>query len=413
MLPPAERMRALLEGRRPAYSLQRELYVDTELYELELEHIWGREWVFAGHGIEIPGPGDYLTLPIGHYNIIVLRGADGVVRALHNVCRHRGSMLCDQAQGSVQRRIVCPYHQWSYELDGRLARARKTDAGFEPNDHGLVQASCEMVGGMIFVSVAESPPDFAPVASLVGRYLAPFDLEHAKVAFSSTIVEDSNWKLVLENNRECYHCKGAHPELCATFPEAPLHSGGGEGDDLAALQQIVERCEAMGLPSAFTASADHQYRAMRLPLLGTARSMTHDGEPAVARRFGHLPADNIGDVLLYHYPSTWNHFVADHAVTFRMLPIGPMQTQLTTTWLVPGSAEAGVDYDVESLTSVWLATNAQDKVLVERAQRGVRSPAYRPGPYSTAEEEGVIQLIDWYATSMQGALGDGLQGAPA
>ena len=393
-------MQGLLLERRPAHSLPRALYTDPDLYELDIESIWAREWVFVGHDIQIPQPGDFVTVPIGHFSIIVVRGDDGIIRALHNVCRHRGSVLCDAASGSVRRRIVCPYHQWSYELDGRLAKARKTDASFVADDHGLAEASCEIAAGMIFVSVADIPPDFAPVAALFDRYLAPFDLANAKVAFTSTVVEDGNWKLVMENNRECYHCKATHPQLCATFPEAPLHSGGGDGDDLIAMQRMVDRCEAIGLPSRFESSADHQYRAMRMPLLGDARSMTHDGHPGVATRFGQLPTDNIGDVLLYHYPSTWNHFMADHAVTFRMLPLGPTQTQLTTTWLVPAGAEPGLEYDVDALTSVWLATNAQDKALVERTQRGVNSPAYRPGPYSSEEEEGVIQFIDWYAASM-------------
>lgn len=300
----------------------------------------------------------------------------------------------------MRRRIVCPYHQWSYELDGSLARARKTDAGFVAEDHGLARAACRITSGMIFVSVADEPPDFAPAAALIKRYLAPFDLANATVAHTSTVVEDGNWKLVMENNRECYHCKATHPELCATFPEAPLHSGGGAGDDLVALQRLVDHCESIGLPSRFESSADYQFRAMRLPLLGDARSMTRDGAPGVARRFAALPADNIGDVLLYHYPSTWSHFMADHAITFRMLPLGPTQTQLTTTWLVPAGAESGRDYNVDELTSVWLATNAQDKALVERTQRGVTSPAYRPGPYSSEEEEGVIQFIDWYAASI-------------
>jgi stachydrine N-demethylase len=135
---------------------------------------------------------------------------------------------------------------------------------------------------------------------------------------------------------------------------------------------------------------------MRMPLLQPARSMTADGTPAVAKLFGTLPTFDIGDVLLYHYPSTWNHFVADHAVTFRILPISPTETELRTTWLVPGDAAEGVDYNLDNLTSVWVATNAQDTALVERAQRGIASPAYRPGPYSLVEEEGVMQFIDWY-----------------
>jgi Rieske 2Fe-2S family protein len=397
-------MRGLLARRAAAHSLDSDFYTSAAFHQLDLDHIWHREWVFIGHAASLPQSGDFVTVQVGDYSLIVIRGDDGQVRALHNVCRHRGSVLCDAAIGSVRRRIVCPYHQWSYELDGSLAKARHTSDDFEPADHGLAHAACEIVSGMVFVCVADDAPDFGPVRELVEPYLAPFDLADAKVAATSTIVENGNWKLVMENNRECFHCRATHPELCATFPEAPLHSGGGTGEDLIALERLVERAESFGLPSRFAASADMQYRAMRMPFVGDARSMTATGEPAVNRRFGELPPDNIGDVLLYHYPSTWNHFMADHAVTFSMLPLSATQTQLTTTWLVPGDAAEGVDYDVENLTSVWRATNAQDTALVERTQRGVHSPAYRPGPYSPTEEEGVIQFVDWYANSMLNGL---------
>lgn len=396
----AELLAERLVNRRRGHSLDRAFYTDEAFHQLDLERVWYREWLFVGHDTTIPAGGDFFTVAIGEYNLIVIRGDDGVVRALHNVCRHRGSVLCETDRGSVRHRIVCPYHQWSYALDGTLAKARKTDDDFDPAGHGLGAAACEVVQSMVFVSVAATPPDFAPVRAMVEPYLAPFDLANAKVARTETAVEQGNWKLVMENNRECFHCQTAHPELCATFPEAPLHSGGGDGDDLLALEGLVERCEALGLPSRFVASPDHQYRAMRMPFLGDARSMTADGMPAVAKRFGELPAENLGDVLLYHYPSTWNHFTADHAITFRILPLGPTSTQLVTTWLVPGDAVEGVDYDIDNLAAVWRATNAQDTALVERAQRGVTSPAYRPGPYSPVEEEGVIQFVDWYCATM-------------
>ena len=396
----AEVMAVRLAGRRRGHSLDREFYIDADFHGLDLERVWYREWLFVGHDLSIPSAGDYFTVTIGAYSLIVIRGDDGVVRALHNVCRHRGSSLCEEERGTVRRRIVCPYHQWSYALDGSLARARKTEHDFDPGEHGLASAGCEVVQSMIFVSVAANPTDFAPVRAMVEPYLAPFDLANARIAHSETVVEHGNWKLVVENNRECFHCKTAHPELCVTFPEAPLHSGGGDGDDLLALERMVERCESIGLPSRFVMSDDYQCRAMRMPFVGDARSMTPDGTPAVATRFGRLPDENIGDVLLYHYPSTWDHFAADHAITFRILPLGPTTTQLVTTWLVPGDAVEGIDYDFDTLTAVWKATNAQDTALVERTQRGVSSPAYRPGPYSLVEEEGVIQFIDWYSTTM-------------
>lgn len=392
-----------LRNRRPGLSLDREFYVDADVFRSDLEAVWYRDWVFVGHIAEVPDDGDFMTLAIGDYQLVIVRDDCGVVRALHNVCRHRGSLLCSEERGTVRRRFVCPYHQWAYELDGRLAKHRRTPDGFDPAEHGLGTVACAVVAGMIFVSLAADPPDFSPMDDLVGRYLAPFRLDRAKVAASTTSIEAANWKLVVENNRECLHCRSAHPELCTTFPEAPVHAGGATGDDLIALNELADRAEALGLPSEYAIAVDHQFRAMRMPLVGDARSLTMDGEPAVARRFGDLPADDLGDVLLYHYPSTWNHFLADHAVTFRLLPIDATHTRLTTTWLVPPDAVAGTDYDVDHLTSVWNATNVQDASLVERAQLGVASPAYRPGPYSPEDEVGVAQFVDWYCDRMLAA----------
>ena len=249
----------------------------------------------------------------------------------------------------------------------------------------------------MFVCVAAEPPDPTPLQQLVEPYLAPFDLGNAVVAHQETIVEHANWKLVMENNRECHHCRLAHPELCTSFPQGTMHSGGGSADELRRMDVIVAEAEAAGLPSRLGADARLQYRVMRMPLEAGTRSMTLDGAPAVDRRFGALPDLDLGDLLLYHYPSSWNHFMADHAVTFRMLPLGPTTTELRTTWLVPPGGDAD---DLDRLTAVWTATNRQDTALVERAQRGVRSPAYRPGPYAPTEEEGVIQFVDWYVGTL-------------
>ena len=179
--------------------------------------------------------------------------------------------------------------------------ARAMPEGFDPAGHALGTAHCATVGGLVLVCVAEEPPDLAPMRRLVEPYLAPFDLRRARVAHSSTVVEQGNWKLVMENNRECYHCRLAHPQLCRTFPEAPLHSGGGSDEEVRATAELVERCEALGLPSRFAIAEDHQYRVMRMALLDDAQSMTLDGAPAVSRRFAHLPDGDLGDVLLYHY----------------------------------------------------------------------------------------------------------------
>jgi glycine betaine catabolism A len=393
---------AALRQRKPRHSLPGAFYSAPEIFAADMAEIFYREWIFAAHECEVPNTGDYVTMQLGAYALILTRDATGALRCHHNTCRHRGFKICDAAKGNVKRRFICPYHQWSYELDGSLARARDMKDGFDPKQHGLMSAHVASAGGMIFVCVAEQAPDFAPVRAMVEPYLAPFDLSTAKVAFESTIVEAGNWKLVMENNRECYHCAGSHPELCRTFPEAPTHTGKGSAKDLAEIAAMAKRCEAAGLPSTFQIADDWQYRIMRMPFLDDARSMTMTGAPAVNLPLSdRLSKDNIGDILLFHFPSTWNHITADHAISFRLLPLGPEQTQLTTKWLVRRDAQEGRDYDLKTLTEVWQATNKQDTALVERNQIGVRSPAYQPGPYSEVQEDGVIQFIDWYAARME------------
>ena len=391
----------LLADRRRGWSLPGALYTSAAAFELDLEHVWHREWVFAGHECELVEPGDFLTLQVGAFPLVVLRGADGELRALHNVCRHRGSIICDAAShaetGRIGRRLVCPYHQWSYQHDGAFAGGRDVPVEVDRRALDLGTAHCATVGGLVFVCVAAEPPDPSPLQELVEPYLAPFDLGRAVIAHQETFVENGNWKLVMENNRECHHCRLAHPELCTSFPQGTMHSGGGSADELQRMDEIVAAAEAAGLPSRLAADARLQYRVMRMPLEAGTRSMTLDGAPAVDRRFGALPDLDLGDLLLYHYPSSWNHFMADHALTFRMLPLGPTTTELRTTWLVPPGGDAD---DLDRLTAVWTATNRQDTALVERAQRGVSSLAYRPGPYAPTEEEGVIQFVDWYVGTL-------------
>jgi Rieske 2Fe-2S family protein len=129
-----------------------------------------------------------------------------------------------------------------------------------------------------------------------------------------------------------------------------------------------------------------------------------DGKAAVGKNLGRVALPDAGTLLMFHYPTTWNHFLPDHSITFRVTPIGPMETEVTTTWLVNKDAVEGVDYDVKRLTEVWIATNSEDREVVETNQRGVSSPAFVPGPYSPIQESGVTQFVDWYAHWLELAL---------
>lgn len=394
----------LVAQRKPRHALPRELYSNPDVYKQDLEHIWHKDWIFAGHTFELEKPGQYLTLQIGEYPVAVVRGADRQIRAFHNSCRHRGSKVCPESHGKVAK-LVCPYHKWTYELDGKLLFAGNMGQDFDKSSHDLKPVHCEIVNSYIYVCVADVAPDFSVFRNAVSPFIAPHNLDDCKVAFESNLIEKGNWKLVFENNRECYHCDGSHPELLNSYVENLSVAGIG-GDDDPELTEHWDRCEAAGLPSRLVMDKDGRFRMTRIPLSAGAVSYTMDGKPGVNSRLDDSGETNIGALLYFNYPSTWNHFLGDHALSFRVLPIGPNETLVTTKWLVKKTAQEGVDYDLDRLTKVWIATNDQDRVLVEGAQVGVNSPAYEPGPFSEIAENGVCQFDDWYCETMQQRLSD-------
>lgn len=394
-------MNRLLASRRPGHSLPRDLYVSPAVFEADLERIWYRSWLFSVPACEIPKRGNYVVHNVGVYSVILVRGEDGSVRAFHNSCRHRGSILCKTQKGS-RPKLVCPYHQWTYGLDGSLVWARDMGPDFDPSRHGLKKVHCREVCGLVYICLDDTPPPFERFEREACRYLAPHDLANSKIAHESTIVEKGNWKLVWENNRECYHCAGNHPALCRTFPEDARMIGNGSGGLTNDLDRHVERCEAVGAPSAYLEAPDGVWRFVRTPLLDGAESYTMDGKIAVSKPNSSLPFKDAGALLKFLYPGTWNHFLSDHAIVFRVTPVGPMETEVTTKWLVHKDAVEGVDYDLERLTKVWIETNSEDQEVVEDNQRGIHSPAYEPGPYSTDHEAGVMQFCDWYIETMSG-----------
>lgn len=394
-------MLGLLTGRDPNFSLEQKFYTDPDFYKLDLENIFYRDWLFVGHDCELPKTGSYMTVQVGAYPVVIVRDAQGGIRAFHNSCRHRGSRICSAEKGTAAK-LVCPYHQWTYELDGRLLFARQVGPDFKPAEYGLKQVHCENVAGYIYVCLADEAPDFNGFRNLVEPYLAPHNIKDAKVAFESSIIEKGNWKLVWENNRECYHCAANHPELCRTYPEAPSATGVQGVMEDPEINQLWKNCASIGLPAEFNMSEDGRYRITRIPLLRDAVSYTMSGKPAVKKPLSDQVAGNtnIGAMLLFNYPSTWNHLMVDHAISFRVLPISAEETMVTTKWLVHKDAVEGVDYDLDELTHVWIQTNDQDRQIVEENAVGIRSPAYQPGPYSVEHEGGVMQFIEWYTNTV-------------
>jgi Rieske 2Fe-2S family protein len=389
------RVASLLEARRPGYSLEGAFYTDPAMHELDVDAVFSNEWLFACNVAEIPRMGDYVTLEIGKTSVVVLRGKDGEVAAFFNTCRHRGSVVCTEPAGHAKR-LVCPYHQWVYELDGTLLSARQMPADFDRRAHGLRPVHVEVICGMVYVCIADEAPDIARFKATVKPYIAPHRPERTKVAHSMTIVEEANWKLVIENNRECYHCVGNHPELLATLIEFALPDDPRANQDFQALmQEKTALWDSLSLPH-LPADGGNEFRCIRLPFHRGAVSFTADGRPACTRLLGDFKERDLGSVRMFRVPNNWNHFLADHIIHFRVLPLSENRTALKTTWLVHEDAVEGVDYDVETLTGVWRATNAQDATLVANNQLGVSSRGYRPGPYAPSEFM-LRNFTDWYA----------------
>ncbi|MEP6702433.1 MAG: aromatic ring-hydroxylating dioxygenase subunit alpha, partial [Betaproteobacteria bacterium] len=384
--------------RRKLFSLPQDFYTDPDIFQLDLAEIFYKRWVFAGVECEIPAPGDYFTLAIGPTSIIVVRDKAGAIRAFFNTCRHRGSRICMEEKGALKA-LVCPYHQWTYDLTGRLIGTGRMHDGFDPLDYALRPVNVRTAGGTIFVCVASAPPGFDASGSLIESYLAPHDLGNAKLACQTEVVVKGNWKLVMENSRECFHCPARHRELMQTF----LHEYNFEepGSDQV-VNAFWERCRSLGL--FCDDKVEDDFRIVRLPLRKGAVSSTMDGKSAVSRVLGTMPTNDAGSVRWVHFPSTFNHAFADYAILIRMLPLGPQETLFTTKWLVHHDAEAGRDYDPENLVRVWSTTNDQDKVLVERNQEGVNSAGYVPGPYSQTAEQGVIRFVEWYCATLANQL---------
>ncbi|MGH7125667.1 MAG: aromatic ring-hydroxylating oxygenase subunit alpha, partial [Stellaceae bacterium] len=213
----------LLARRKPGYSLEAPFYLDPRLFDFDIAAIFARHWIHVGVAAEVPEFGDTMTVELGRYSLIIVRGRDRQIRAFHNVCRHRGSRILTDRKGKL-RSIVCRYHNWSYDLEGGLLDAEHIAASVDRGCLGLKPVHLRNLAGLLFICLAEEPPgDFDDMARIATPYLAPHRLEECKIAHQTDLVEDGNWKAVMENNRECYHCT-RHPELMRTFFQFFGHS---------------------------------------------------------------------------------------------------------------------------------------------------------------------------------------------
>lgn len=394
---------------RPGWSLPRPFYGHETVYRADLEHIWRKGWLFAGHACEIRNPGDWLTLQVETDSLIVIRGEDGAVRALHNVCRHRGSQIVAPGRGSTKR-LVCPYHQWTYDTKGALTFCRGMHE-LDKAEFSLKKVQCEVVEGLIFISLAENPAPFAAARELMAPYLKPQGLERAKVAKQVDYEIHANWKLVWENNRECFHCNINHPQyIKANWDHYNADDTTPEIKE--SIARAVARSEAKwadaglavshretGMTQFPDAERGIWYSANRTALVAGWVSESMDGKQ-VATLMGSYNDADVGTLRARTLPNFWNHSSCDHGVSTLLLPSGPRTTLARVTWLVHEDAVEGRDYQLERLMPFWQLTSEQDWAICERQQKGVDSSAYEPGPYSKYKEYNVDAFVRWYVKTL-------------
>ena len=401
----------LLALDRPGHTLPRALYVGAEAFDFDTRAVLPAAWLYACTVAHVKQPGDWFLFEIAHNSVIVVRGRDDVVRAFHNSCRHRGARLCATQTGR-DGRFVCGYHSWTYGLDGRLIAARAMPDRFDKAAHGLVPVACEDIAGLIFVCLSDTPPPIDRVKADIAEQIGPYDLARCKVAAQDDLIEDANWKLVMENNRECYHCDANHPELTGCLGTDGFGKGLPE-DGHAHATIADERAEwkRLGLHHDLIEFPDGWWhRIARLPLAGGAVSQTLDGKVACTKLLAPFAEPNTSSLSIWTQPNSWHHFCCDHVVTFATMPLAPDRTLLRTSWLVREDAEEGVDYEIDNLTAVWRATNAQDAYLAAINHRGIAGDGYRQGPYST-EEKLIEYFKDFYTGRARAALAAGAAGA--
>jgi Rieske 2Fe-2S family protein len=281
--------RQLVATRIPGHGMNGALFGREDIFETDMEIFFTQHWILVGVTADIAEPGDVSTIDIGKSSILLVRDDDEQIQAFRNVCRHRGARLKPAGKSTVGL-LVCPYHQWTYDLDGSLKHAAHMGKAFDASCRSLIPVNCKVFGTHIFVCLGDQPPeDIAHLHDTLTPRFAPYNLTHSKIAFESDIIENGNWKLVIENNRECYHCSATHPELTASFlPEDfGFCAEGLSEESLQALDAFEQRnaaakksweddgfvCEAV---EHLDVDAQTQFRTQRLVIAGNGESQTLD-----------------------------------------------------------------------------------------------------------------------------------------
>ncbi|MEJ8569160.1 aromatic ring-hydroxylating oxygenase subunit alpha [Elongatibacter sediminis] len=385
----------LIARQKTGFALENAFYEDDEIYRRDIERIYLRSWLYAGHQSEIPGKGDYFVYELAGESVIIVRGNDDQIHAHMNVCRHRGSHVCWNQKGN-SRRFTCPYHGWTYELDGQLVAAAHMREGFDKSRYGLKPVYLRVCEGLIFINFADEPGNFEAVERDLGPFLKPYQLDRARVAHKQSYPMNANWKLAVENYKECYHCAPAHPEYSRAHSLALPDERWQEERE-----RLLERMPTCGLNNA---EMDHSYttgdefgsdRAYEhYPLLRGHVTGSEDGKP-VAPLMGDITDWDGGAHDFKIGPVLYALAYCDHVVLYNFKPLSRSRCDCEIIWLVNGDAVEGKDYELDRLTWLWDVTTKADKAIIEHNQAGVSSRTFEPGPFSTFEES-TQRWVEWY-----------------
>ncbi len=353
-------------------TLPRSAYLDAAAFDTECVKIFRREWFCAGRSDELAETGDYRLHQLAAEKVIVTRDRGGQLRALYNVCRHRGTELVSAAdtaaaseircQGHFPGSIRCPYHSWTYELDGALRAAPWLDEKLADCKAQLAlhPVGIEEWGGFYFLNLDFHRRDgghtlaqqLGPIPARIARY----GLEELRVGHTLSYDVGANWKVILENYNECYHCGPVHPELCDVVPAFRLQGGAGLDWD----NGVPHR------PGADTYSMTGISKRASFPRLNEEERVKHKGELV--------------------YPNLMLSLSREHAVAFRLWPQGPERTLIVCEFLFHPDEIAKADFDATDVVKFWDITNRQDWDICERVQRGMHSQVFEHGYYAPMED---------------------------
>ena len=355
--------------------LPRAAYVDPAVFEWEKRHLFGGGWVCVGRSDQVAAPGDMHAEPVGAGSVLLTRAEDGELHAFANTCRHRGHELLPCGASTQQKVIICPYHSWTYALNGdlRAAAGFKHRPGFVTAEWGLVELPVAEWHGLVFVDESRQAEPLAAGLGSLEELIAPYELERLVVAGQHTYDAAANWKILTENYHECYHCPLIHPELCKVSPPK-------SGENLSA-------------PGIWVGGwMDLRDGMATMSLDGSSRGVPLRG----------LDATTLRSVLYVGiFPNVLVSLHPDYVMVHRLIPLAPNRTKIECTWAFAPESLAQPGFDPGYAVEFWDITNQQDWHACESVQRGLSSPHAVPGPLSR-EEDAVYAFVTMVARGYQG-----------